>query len=387
MKIIRYLLTGACFLCFSFYAAEAASPDEKTKIKECFYYALPENYFTVTVTIEKINAYKGPLVEYANKVASLPYVIKKDSVYYSISGVKLEEHARIDQKHVYYVEISNSKAAYHNLYKDLLISNYNTNTSPLWQRKSSMNLENTLANTANRFNLYPSDDVVEIFDITYEDQIYDTVTVRVPKRTKTFAAKPTYQQAMEMIKTIESVRQSRALLINGEFETDFSKLELMLSELKKKEDDYLSLFGGIIEKEELSYTFTVTPAKKDSEIILSLFKFSKKYGINDRMNDMERISYTLRLTSKGIHEAVENADKKFAENQPQKKNKKDIDNNMYYRKPQYFMVSLYAGNELLHDFGIYPVSQFGETLPLPLNAISFELDSLTGGLKYINIAE
>ena len=380
MKIIRFLLVGACLLGFSL---KAENLDEKTKVKECFYYALPENYFTVTVVIEKINAYKGPLADYANKVTGLSSVVKKDSVYYVIASIKLEEHARMDNRHVFYVEIPNTKGtSYHHLYKDLLISNYDKHTKPLWQKKTSSELD-----TYNRFNVYSTNDMIEVYDTTYEEQMYDTIRVKIPRVTRTFATKPTNQQALDMVKKIEAIRQARWLLINGEYETDYSKLDLMLSELQKEENEYLSLFGGITEKEELSYTFTIVPNKRDSIITLPLFKFSKRYGISDRVGDMEKINYTLRMTSKGIHEAIENADKRFAESKSSKKSKKGANNNLYYRKPQYFMISLYGGNELLHDFGIYPVSQFGVTVPLPLNAVSFEIEPLTGALKYINKAE
>jgi hypothetical protein len=227
--------------------------------------------------------------------------------------------------------------------------------------------------------------MIEKYDTTYTQEVFDTIVVQIPKITKRLIAKPTQQQAEEAIKTIEMIREARWLLISGDHETDYSNLELMLSELQKKENEYLALFKGITEKEKLFYTFTIQPSQKGTTISLPLFRFSEKTGIGDR-GDGEKINYVLHLTSKGIHEAVEEVDKKIAESQSHNKNR-DNKNVLYCRKPQYFLFSLYKGNDLIQDFGIYPISQFGEILPLPSNVSSFEIDSLTGYLKYVEIKE
>lgn len=382
MKSIRFLLIGMCVLCFFMHLeAKAASKEEKSKIKNCFYYALPENYFTVTVVIEKVSAYKGPLVNYAHKVAGISSVVKKDSVYYAVSSVKLEEHARIDFQHVYYVETESKGVSYHILYKDLLLSNYDKDAASSWRKETPFNSDTHIL-PYNRFSAY-TEEMVEILDTSYVERKHDTIVEKTPKITKKVVAKPTYQQAMDIIKKMENIRQARITLINGELETDFSNLEFMLSGMRDIENEYLSLFGGVTEIEELSYTFTVTPSPKSDVIALPLFEFLGKYGIDHQAVDAAKIDYILKFSSNGINEAIEKANKNYL---PQK-NKKEVSNNLYYRKPQYFMISLYEGEKLMHDFGIYPISQFGETVPLPSNAHSFEIDPLTGSLKYINITE
>jgi hypothetical protein len=390
--MFRFLILGLFFLFFT-YSIEAMSAtinhvEKKGKTKESFYYALPENYFTITVVINKIQTYKGPLADYAGKVTGLSSVVQEEAVHYSISCVKIDIHARIDIGHVYRAEISNTdnNKVYHLLYKELLLSSYNKPTTSLWQEKQHLDMENTSAHRQNRFSIYKADAMIEKYDTTYIQEVFDTIVVQVPKITKRLFAKPTQQQAEEAIKTIETIREARWLLINGDHETDYAQLELMLSELQEKEDEYLALFKGITEKEELSYTFTVLPAQKGNVMTLPLFQFSEKHGIGNRGEDREKINYTLRLTSKGIHEAVEQADKKFEETKSQKNNKTS-EGILYYRKPQYFLFSLYRGNDLVQDFGIYPISQFGETLPLPSNVSSFEIDPLTGALKYMEIKE
>ena len=388
--MIRFLFIGMLLLCFlgnvEAIANQSDNGKKKGKIKENFYYALPENYFTVTVVIDKITAHKGPLSEHAGKITGLASVVKEDVVYYAVSRVSLEKHAQIDLQHVYYVEITHKHTIpYYAMYKNLLLSAYNTVTASSWQEKQTVNQENTFFSTQNRFSIYPSEAMIEKYDTIYVQEMIDSVAVQVPKISKRLITKPTQQQAAEAIKMIETIREARWLLISGDHEVDYTTLELMLAELQKKENEYVALFGGITEKEELTYTFTVIPTQKGNVINIPLFQFSQKQGVSSGIKDAETVNYTLRLTSKGIHEAIEKADKKFAENKSAKK--KDGKNSLYYRKPQYFMFSLYRENHLIQDFGIYPISQFGETVPLPENASFFEIDSLTGALKFIEITK
>jgi hypothetical protein len=388
MTMIRFVIAGI-FFSFFIHGVEAMDANDiegKGKAKEKFYYALPENYFTVTVTIDKINTYKGPLVDYAGKVTGLSSVVKEDAVHYAISSITMDIHSRIDIEHVYSAEVSNTSAnAYHLLYKDLLLSSYNKRSMSLWKEKQLLDMENTSAHRRNRFSIYTADAMVEKYDTAYIQEVFDTIVVQIPKITKRLFAKPTQQQAEEAIKAIEMIREARWLLISGDHETDYSQLELMLSELQKKEDEYLTLFKGITEKEELSYTFTIFPSQKGTAITFPLFRFSEKYGIGDRGEDRGKINYTLRLSSKGINEAIEKADTQIEETT--NKNGKTKGNGLFYRKPQYFLFSLYRENDLIQDFGIYPIAQFGKTVPMPSNVSSFEIDALTGALKYMEIKE
>ena len=385
---MRFLFIGISVL-FVFGNTEiVANPSDagkkKPKIKESFYYALPENYFIVTVVVEKTTTYKGPLREYAGKITGLSQVVKNDAVYYAISSVNLEMRSTIDYNHVYYVETSHKNAVpYHILYKDLLLSAYDradTMFSSLI-KKPFVNQANTLLYEQNRFNAYSSDAMIEKYDTVYVQAMVDSVMVQVPKITKRLIAKPTQLQADEAIKMIESIREARWLLISGDHEVDYTKLELMLSELQKKENEYLTLFTGITEKEELTYTFPVfLPSQKEVATRLPLFQFSKEHGIGITEDS---VNYTLAIQPIGMGEAVKMADKKFVSSKAYQKDKKAGKNSLYYRKPQYFMVDMYEKNNFVKHVGTYPISQYGETVPLPTNTTFFEIDPLTGALKYI----
>ena len=385
MKIIRFLIICMSFLLCFLTVGATTTPSEtgkkKKNIKEHFYYALPENYFTVTLTVDKITTFKAPLADYAGKVTGLSSVVKENAVRYSISEVKLTVHSRMDMQQVYYVEIPSQDIPYHCLYKDLLLNNYTDILQNVEHQQSTAMEQNTDLYQQNRFSIYTADAMVKKYDTSYIEQIVDTIVVLIPKITERLVAKPTQQQAQEAINTIAEIREARWLLISGDYETDYSNLQLMLDQLQQKEDEYLTLFSGITEEEKLTYTFTVTPSKRGDKLTGPLFYFSDKQGIVNKDDNVPKTEYTLHFNLTNIQDAANKAKNDFMESKPEKEQKKNV--NLYYRNPQYYTVTLYNGIKLVKNFGIYPVAQFGETMKLPANVHSFKIDSLTGALLYL----
>jgi len=386
MKITHFVRVCLSLFCCFFVVEATAMPSETAKkkknTKEHFYYALPENYFIVTLTVDKISTFKAPLADYAGKVTGLSSVVKGDAVRYSISEVKLSIHSQMDMQQVYYVEIPSQDISYRYLYKDLLLNNY-ADMMQNTESQQSVNMEYLPSlYQQNRFSLYTADDMVKKHDTTYIEQIVDTVVVLIPKITERLVAKPTQQQAQEIIKTIEEIREARWLLISGDHETDYTELQFMLDQLQKKEDEYLALFSGITEKEELTYTFIITPSKQDGGLRFPLFYFSDGQGLVSKDDDIPKMEYSLQFTPTKIQDAANKAKRNFLEINPEKGQKKGV--NLYYRNPQYYSVSLYDWlDDNVIDFGVYPIAQFGETMKLLTNVHSFKIDSLTGALLYI----
>jgi hypothetical protein len=365
-------------------AESPSSEKNKKNIKEHFYYALPQNYFTVTVKVTKNSTFEGPLSDYAGKVTGLSSVVKENAVHYELKDINLAIHSQLDLQQVYYVEVPASDASLRLLYKDLLVPACITKQNTAGQTQPSVSTNNKLY-TQNRFSIYTADAMMEKYDTTYISQITDTIVVRIPKITKRLVAKPTQQQAQEAIKTIEQIREARWLLISGDYETDFSNLELMLNELKQKENEYLALFSGTTETEELTYTFTVIPSKQENKIIIPLFYFSEKQGITKKGEDSHQMEYVLRLNPSSIQDAVNKAKNTFLETQSDRRqnNSPEKQTGLYYRNPAYYSVSIYNGINLVENFGTYPVAQLGQVLMLPSNVYSFEIDSQTGALLYL----
>ena len=383
-----FSLVWVLLFCFTFGETEAKISDvdkKKGKLNEHFYYALPQNYFTVTVKISKCSMFEGPLSDYAGKLTGLSAVIKEDAVHYSITEISLQIHSQVDLQQVYYVEYPLKNTSFRQKYKDLLIPK-ETILNQTEQNQQSVS-ETIPLKQQNRFSIYAADAMVEKYDTVYVSQVIDTLVVQVPKITKRLVAKPTQQQAQEAIGAIEKIREAYWLLISGDFETDFSNLERMLDELKQKENEYLALFGGVTENEEWVYTFTVIPSKQENKLNIPLFYFSEKQGITKIRENQHQMEYILKLNPADIHNAVSKANKSFMSNLREtdraKANNEQKQTGLYYRNPHYYSVSLYNGANMVKNFGIYPLSQFGEVQMLPSTVYSFEIDPFTGALLYM----
>jgi len=385
MKIIRHSILCLSFLCCCLSWAMAGETGKKPqKLKEHFYYALPENYFTITLTVNKTTTFKAPLADYAGKVTGLSSVVKENTSFYTMEDIKLDIHSRMDTQHVYYVETLKRNMLYHRFYRRLSLNNY---TSLMQNNETNQQLSTTEHPAGlfvqNRFSIYTADAMMETYDTTYINQyIDDTLVGQIPQITKRLVVKPSQQQAQEAIKIIEEIREARWLLISGDHETDFSQLELMLEQLNQKENEYLDLFRGKTETEKLTYTFVVTPTEKGDNLSIPVFYFSGTHGVVDKEENIFTYECKLQFNRTNIQNITNQAKKNFLDKQPEKKKKNSVVN-FYYRNPQYYNVSLYSGQNVVKDFGIYPVSQFGETINLPANVRTCKIDPLTGALLYL----
>lgn len=346
---------------------------------DAFFYALPENYFEVKVTVQKETYYKGPLADYAGEISGLSSTIKENRVRYKMLSMTLQEYARADKNQLYKLKKSGNKHYFKYLSSGLLSM----------ERKTSPNLskkEETLSlgavggcETVNRFPIYSANAVMEKYDTTYTYEDIDSVLVQVPHITRSLVIKPTKRQAEEAMESLEKIRETRWLLISGDHEVDYSQLALMLAELQKMEKDYLALFSGMLETEEKEYTFTVYPTQKVDVFSLPLFRFSATDGITEK--EIGTISYSLNF--KSLDAQNELIRKITTDGEKQKKKPDNSGTTIYYRLPQIYTIILMENGKQSQVFGEYPVAQLGEVLSLPKKVKQFELDPLTGGLKSV----
>ena len=353
---------------------------------DAFFYALPENYFEVKVTVQKETFYKGPLADYAGGVTGISSTVKENKVQYKIVSITLKEYARADKNQLYKLKKSYKKHHFSYLNSGLL--NMERKTAPSERgeyspfeggRGMSEFIPNYVKENKNRFSIYSADAVMEKYDTTYTYEDIDSVLVQMHHVTRSLVIKPTKRQAEEAMEKLEKIRESRWLLISGEQEVNFSRLELMLAELQKMENDYLALFSGMLETEEKEYTFTVFPTQKVDIFSLTLFRFSASDGITEK--EIGTISYSLNF--RALNSQNELINKTVTADEKQKKKMDNSGATVYYRLPQVYTIALMENGKQSQVLGQYPVAQLGEVLSLPKKVKRFQLDPLTGGLRFV----
>ncbi len=342
------------------------------RLSEGFFYSLPRNYFEVSVTLCKTNRYPGPFAEYAERMLGLSGAIMEPSVEYAVKSVHVRLMAESDTAQQYFVEYPKKGETLPVIW-----------SQPAVVTEGGIGFPSPNAQARAQFEMYDNYTLVEKVDTVYEQRMVDSVPVMVPKIRKKLVEKTTAQRAEEALAKIKSIREAQWLLLTGDHEVDFSHLEQMLSELKKEEETYLSLYSGFSVTEEEEVVFAVRlPADKRDGYLIPLFTFTPDEGIvRGIAAKKEGEIYQLALDNCHYTDAPANMSEQRLQ---QRKNR---NRSLYCRVPEYYSVVLMRSSRVIRELGVMPISQFGFVCPLPARTRTVELDPLTGAQCDIILSE
>lgn len=349
MKKITFILVTLA-LCANFcYAQQNVFPlplDNKTTIKgSTFRYALPITAIKMTVTVAEVQEFKGYYADYAQSLLGLSNIITENKTYFALKDISVAAVEVPDFSNTYLVVMS-AQQIKDNMpakltecrpdYPDVLFTNsYNSKT----------------ATPPDFFRDYSDLTYTQTEDAFVETKIIDGVVTQIPSnRTKT-VSKTNSQKAQEAADAISKSRKDQYNLISGEHETPYTAetIETMLRELKKWENNYLSLFTGIKLENEKTYTFYVVP---DSKQPTPAFAFSAQEGLS-----LENLTTSANIYSVGIQPLFPAPINGTTE--------LPIADGYRYRNPEPAQVALWHGTDKMFDFGILNILQLGDIQTLP----------------------
>ncbi len=373
------------FICFSFVARAQFNvyPVDKAAVapaKEGFVYSLPRNTISVNISVEKSEIFKGPFADFAGKYLGLQNVVKEDVTRYAIKGVEVNVGAEADPDQLYFIEFDKkSKGAEIGLalseqgiisgFSQVLRSKGNDEVDKLTFGKDQSKLFVDL--------LKPT--ILEKVDTIVRRISVDTTTIEEKVVRRSVSEKSTEQMAKETAETIRKIDENIFSLVTGYQEVNYSKesLEFMISELKKIQKEYLSLFKGTTRITTSSYNFTVTPRETKEGMLESLCKFSQSGGIQPK-NSSSGESVNLTITPENVNPTMLDFVKQ--RNEIEKKG-----HGLYYRIPQQSKVSVTSGYNVLVE-RTEMISQFGVVTFLPAgNYSEVNFSPLTGAIRMISI--
>lgn len=331
-----------------------------------FFYSLPRNYFEVTVTVSKVSRYPGPFAEYAERMLGLSGAIREHSIQYAVQGITVDLRAEADTAQTYYVRFPRK-----------------TKLLPMrlpfpTEVQGVVSVGNPNEQALAQFEMYENYTLIEKTDTTYEKRLVDSDYVMVPKIHKRMVEKTTAQKAEEALAKIKSIREAQWLLLTGDHEVDFSNVEYMVSELKKEEATYVSLYSGFSVTETETLTFFVRlPAEKQNEFDLPVFTFSPAEGVcrgHAAMPDGD--VYSLHMRNTHVTDAADNL-------LQQSTRFRRARGSFYYRVPEQYAVTLHCGNKEVKPLGSMPFGQYGVVNVLPARVRFLQLNALTGALETV----
>ncbi|MDP4207660.1 MAG: DUF4831 family protein [Bacteroidota bacterium] len=311
-------------------------------------YALPQTAITVTLEVTKTTIKKGPYAEYAQKLLAISNVSLWDSQTWAITDAKISARNEADPSQYYTITY---KTYPDNLNRLFAVTNSGVilDFANSWAPQAGKLLSEKPASVLfDPCLMEPT--VTEKVDTLYKTLVKDTSFTKVPVLKKQIHAKTPEEIAVEAAKELLKTRKRKIKTLRGEYDyhPDGMALKVMVDELNKQEEKYLSLFIGARLTEKLYYTFTFIP--QDNATSKELCYFSTENGIQTQ-NTSGNAVISLQLTK---------------EQEPAKGTSPDKSKNiLYIRVPVMVGVSLKQNTTELATSRI-PVYQFGSVQVLGL---------------------
>lgn len=301
-------------------------------------YALPTTTLKVTVSVSKVQDIRGYFADYAESLLGLTNIIQQNRTYYKLNSVDIEPITAPDDSKVFVAYTSNYDLA------------------KLWQEESITATDVLAATPLTTYTTHTAtlpDFFKNYADISYTQQsetfvdtkIIDGVVTQVPASHTKTVSKSFESKAREAADAIVKSRKDQYNLAAGEQETPYSgeAMQAMLSELKKWENNYMSLFTGVSISDTMVYVFYITP---EDLTPTTAFYFNATKGFN-QSEGAAADAYSLifnRIYKDNITKIIEF---NYPEYSYITRDKKPV------------QVSLTHANDKIHDFGVINMHQAG----------------------------
>jgi hypothetical protein len=355
---------------------------KQTEIKnDGIYYALPQTFIRIDITITKTETIKGPYSEFASKYLGLTNVVGQNSSSYELTGLRVRSENEPDPNQFYYVELSNKNLKNEkNLMLSLtdagLIQNTNGCSKVTDSSINDFRTEEELNIYPDVFKYYADINLFEQVDTIIEKVVMDTITVEKKVLKRKMVEKSPEQKAKNAADFIIKIKENRFNLISGQQEVNYDKetFRYMNEELEKLENEYKKLFTGLNFTKTLNYSFVILPNSIKSTDSIPLFKFSKLKGVLDTSSVYGDLVY-IKIKKSGITSNVA-AFEKVRNVTIRKKH------GFYYRIPEYGLVDILQSG-LVKVSGKFLVSQYGVVTYLPPKEFAIEYYPKTGSIKSV----
>jgi hypothetical protein len=230
-----------------------------------FVYTLPQTTVSIDVTVKKISFKHGPYSEYAKKYLGIDTVSQQDYVHYFMDNVTINTSLTADSEQVYLVQYKN-----HLPWKSITQRNDGmiiaVNTQPEIKnlpQPSVVNYLNNYKTLSNQMYLELSNTsfLKERIDTSYKQVKIDTNWVRVLVTKKIMEETNFEDKAKEAADHIMDLRDRFYDLYSGddEYLPQGEAALTIANELRREEEEFLSLFIGKSFVSSQTYHFELNP--------------------------------------------------------------------------------------------------------------------------------
>lgn len=359
--------------CSNMYVYSTKELIKEKKQPEGYWYYLPQTAIFCKITMCETTQIPGMYHNYATQFLGLKNVPHKEIKTYQIIDTKLQPILLPDTANMYKIVVKNT--VWKSNYPDFMF----TNTGIL----SAINMpfiqdtiipkdlsQKSISFSFDFHNLVFSNNFKEITDTIWQiKEIQNRLQKQIIYQTQ-LKQKSYEEQAKDAADYISKLRQEKLKLIISEKENynGSKNLKLMLDNIEKMEKNYLQMFTGIEDTKYIEKTILIIPKITSRQDTIGYF------GNN--------LGWQKKQTT-GMYPVT--IDYKFANNCTafQKLNKKMqnngiLKNNIVYRLPKNTEIKIKTNKQAIATY-VYPISQFGEILSVPVNEnTKVQFDKQTG---------
>ena len=383
------LLTAAVLPAFSQINVVHIGNNTFPQTSEGIFYSLPRTVINVTVKIDRIENYKGPYAEYAQRFLGLKNVVQENTIEYKISDINISTSFEPDPDQYYFVELGEkmSKGEAPGL---LNLSDAGIILGTLPMPDDTASKINRLMNTeepplelekdafGELFRNYTDISVFEKVDTIRKKVNIDTITLERQYLKKTMVEKSPEQKAKEAADFLSKIKDNRFNLITGFQEVNYNKetLEFMDAQLKNLEREYLKLFTGVRIHRQMTFSYKYIPTPNQINTEIPIFKFNKSKGVQDLDAAGGGKVITIKV------QRVGNTNSVSAYLQKAVKNEKS--SGFFYRIPEYARVTVKVDENTQEEQQCL-IDQLGLVTNLPSGKWKVLFHKETGGIKSLGL--
>jgi hypothetical protein len=192
----------------------------------------------------------------------------------------------------------------------------------------------------------------EVTDTLFKTILEDSILVRIPVLRRVNELKTREEMAGEIAHLIHKLRKRRIKMVSADYPVlpQGEAMTASINELQRIEERYLGLFTGKLFKDTIQQQWSIVPLP-DGQGESELCRFSDEEGFLPA-GSVDGKGIFLLMKPSGLTSGIP----AIPLNQP---------NTLYYRIPDFALVEIQAGNELIASSKI-SLFQFGKLVPLTL---------------------
>ena len=332
-----------------------------SSVNDGFVYGLSETHLTFTIEAVRKERVPGPFHQYGEKLLGLSGIPHENEVTWHIEDIQVTTNREPDYGHLYVVNPRGKFAL------DWDKFTRNGWIIPFDDRKRAVETSDFYRETGPDDRVLFTDLSVRKFvgqetKTVYERVWRDSIYARVPVEKTETVQKTKDQKAQEAAGFIFMIREKRFELIAGmgDYYPEGTALQAAIDEMKRLEENYLSLFKGKSFTDTLSYTIRMKPQKYHLSEPEMLFRFSSDLGVLDAEKDTGAPVWL----DFSLQEDPERQKRLIG------REIKDTDSNLfYYRLPVPTVVKLRFGDQVIARQHL-DIDQYGPVFQMPLEFLN-----------------